>query len=561
MIAAWMLFSIIVGTWCAVVGTLLDPLLLMARRPTRWLWAGAILCAVCVPTGLAVHATSTRTVIGAENAAGIAHDGQVPAAARRSRATPRSFAFNPPMGAPRDSHASPRLLTTSSRTVDAERRPLAATRSWNVWDAEFVRAALGHAARFDRALLTGWLAMSLLLALAILAVARTTRLAATQSRTPAAIAGRARWTAPRRGEIDIVYAELRGPAAVGVFRPRIVLPRWVHVLDPAVRDLILRHESEHHEARDPALLVVAATLIVLLPWYAPLWWMASRLRMAIELDCDARVLRHAPDVRRYAELLLLVGSRATPAAQPRLARLTRSLHGLPFASPRAALARRILVMTTPRGPQRRGASVVPVLGALVCVALLALLPTPPAPRANRSMGAQRTVSPPPAVAESAFFDSRAVFADPLKVPGSGWHPTLTSAHWYPRLFDARAPRGTLHVRSVGGRRDTVLLYREPDSGHRASPVDTMRLPTPFEISRSPVAPPLHLRSASGAPIVVSAEIATAPALRETVTSAHVVLDPRAPRDTSRGFTWVNPGHSAVCGVLSPWSLQQLRTCP
>jgi len=560
-IAAWMVFSIVVGMWCAVIGALLDSVLLAARRPTRWLWAGVILCAVCIPAGVAMRAVWTPTVSGAGNAAGIAQHGEVFDAARRSRATQRTVAVDTRTVAPRDSHALPRMLVTSSRTPGAERGPSAATRSWNIWEAGIVREAVGHAARFDRVLLAGWLAMSLLLALAILAIPCITRPVARGSLTSAGLADRARWAVPSRVDIEIVYSESAGPAALGVFRPRIVLPRWVHVLDLAVRDLILQHESEHHEARDPALLLVAATLIVLLPWYAPLWWMASRMRTAIELDCDARVLRHAPDVRRYAELLLLVGLRATHSVQPRLARITRSLQVLPFASPRSTLARRIRAMTEPYDHRRRGASVVPVLGALVCATLLALMPAPPAPRTTPPAIAQSAVSPLPAVAESAFFDSRVAFADPLRIPGSGWHPTRAPAQWYPRLFDAIGPRGKIEVRSTSGRRVTVLIYVEHAAGHRASSGDTLRMTTPFWMVRSPSAVTQHLRSVSGEPIILSAEIATAPALRETVTSSHIVLDPHAVSDTSRGVTWVNPVQSTVCSLRAHWSLRELRTCP
>ena len=30
--------------------------------------------------------------------------------------------------------------------------------------------------------------------------------------------------------------------------------------------------------------------VVLMPWNLPLWWQWRRLRFAIEVDCDARVL-------------------------------------------------------------------------------------------------------------------------------------------------------------------------------------------------------------------------------------------------------------------------------
>jgi hypothetical protein len=41
------------------------------------------------------------------------------------------------------------------------------------------------------------------------------------------------------------------------------------------------------------------------------WWTHRRLRLAIELDCDARVLRLSPDRERYARLLILIAQRQT----------------------------------------------------------------------------------------------------------------------------------------------------------------------------------------------------------------------------------------------------------
>jgi hypothetical protein len=52
-----------------------------------------------------------------------------------------------------------------------------------------------------------------------------------------------------------------------------------------------------------------ALVLVALPWNLPLWLMARRLRRAIELDCDARVLARYPDVQRYGRVLLAVAQR------------------------------------------------------------------------------------------------------------------------------------------------------------------------------------------------------------------------------------------------------------
>ena len=46
-----------------------------------------------------------------------------------------------------------------------------------------------------------------------------------------------------------------------------------------------------------------------MPWNLPLWWQLRRLRYAIEVDCDARVLAGGLDPAHYGETLIAVGER------------------------------------------------------------------------------------------------------------------------------------------------------------------------------------------------------------------------------------------------------------
>jgi hypothetical protein len=46
-----------------------------------------------------------------------------------------------------------------------------------------------------------------------------------------------------------------------------------------------------------------------MPWNLMLWWQLRRLRLAIEIDCDARVLSLGYPVARYSETLIAVGER------------------------------------------------------------------------------------------------------------------------------------------------------------------------------------------------------------------------------------------------------------
>jgi beta-lactamase regulating signal transducer with metallopeptidase domain len=101
-----------------------------------------------------------------------------------------------------------------------------------------------------------------------------------------------------------------GPAVIGFWHPQIVVPEWLLGANQHVRRLALAHESAHARARDPLMLFVASIAVVLMPWNLPLWWQWRRLRFAIEVDCDTRVLASSRiGGVEYAEALLNVAAR------------------------------------------------------------------------------------------------------------------------------------------------------------------------------------------------------------------------------------------------------------
>ena len=95
-----------------------------------------------------------------------------------------------------------------------------------------------------------------------------------------------------------------GPAVVGAIHPVIVVPEWVLGLPRSQRALVVLHEVEHRRAGDQWLELAASVIQAILPWNVALWYQVERLRLAVELDCDARVLRQRPDVGRYGRLLV-----------------------------------------------------------------------------------------------------------------------------------------------------------------------------------------------------------------------------------------------------------------
>src|SRR5690242_1755634 len=134
----------------------------------------------------------------------------------------------------------------------------------------------------------------------------------------------------------VLVSDNVGPAVAGLWRPRVVLPEWALHLGERERRLMLAHEEEHVRARDPWLLAAAAASVVLAPWNAVLWWQVRRLRLAVEMDCDARVLARGGDTPEYAELLLRVGQR----------RARLQLGAAALGEPVSFLGRRIRRMVT-----------------------------------------------------------------------------------------------------------------------------------------------------------------------------------------------------------------------
>lgn len=101
-----------------------------------------------------------------------------------------------------------------------------------------------------------------------------------------------------------------GPAAMGVAPAEIVVPQWILSRNETEQRLVLRHESEHVRARDPLLLLCACLATALLPWHIAVWYMWSRLTLAVELDCDQRVIRRGAGLTQYGTLLIDLSARA-----------------------------------------------------------------------------------------------------------------------------------------------------------------------------------------------------------------------------------------------------------
>ncbi|MEO8333866.1 MAG: M56 family metallopeptidase [bacterium] len=120
--------------------------------------------------------------------------------------------------------------------------------------------------------------------------------------------------------VPVVVTESLGPATVGLWRTSVLLPKWVLALPGAQRQYVVRHEEEHRRAHDGRLVFFASLLVIVAPWNLALWWQLRRLRLAVEMDCDDRVVRALGDAPAYGNLLLKIAQAANrgPRLQPAL---------------------------------------------------------------------------------------------------------------------------------------------------------------------------------------------------------------------------------------------------
>lgn len=96
------------------------------------------------------------------------------------------------------------------------------------------------------------------------------------------------------------------PMLLGLFRPRLLLPRHLGGFDPLQRELIVEHEMTHLRRHDLQWMAAGVLLQTLL-WFNPFMrLLRANLTWAQELGCDRDVLRGRPAAQRKAYAAALV---------------------------------------------------------------------------------------------------------------------------------------------------------------------------------------------------------------------------------------------------------------
>jgi beta-lactamase regulating signal transducer with metallopeptidase domain len=323
-----LLYAVATTFLLALVGVFAERIAEMRGWPRRWTWvlvlAIAVGCLVTMPwrhrATTAVPLPSTSASVGTAAPAALVRTGRSPAPAAHGAEIP--------------THA-PAVHGGDSRDVS------------------------GDFSSIDVVIRSVWIGASLILLLAYLTGSGVLAIR------------RRRWRAARVDGAPVLIAREDGPAVLGILRPAIVLPEWALRIDPQPRALMVEHELEHIRARDPLVVHGGLIALLLMPWNVGLWWMVQRLRLATELDCDARVIRRGAaadlDIATYSDLLLSVAERRS-FAYFRVAPALVERH--------SSLRRRLVAMYPHQfqHPALQGG-----LAAAAIVALLALTAATPAP--------------------------------------------------------------------------------------------------------------------------------------------------------------------------------------
>jgi beta-lactamase regulating signal transducer with metallopeptidase domain len=307
--AAWMAYVLVIAALVSVAALIAERIAILRRLPTRWVWVVALLLSFVLPM---------------------------------------VFAWQ-------DARSSERRAATLVALAAQERPPVYAQSpiAWIGGDT----ASPARRLSLDTGLLVAWSVMSAL-ALAMLSMGWMQLRRRLQSAVDGEVAG----------AIVTVTHDV-GPAVVGILRPRIVIPRWVLQQDAGTQEIVIAHEREHMRAHDVRVLAGALLLAMLLPWNVPIWWQLRRLRFAMEVDCDARVLRGGRSRATYSSVLFNVATQLVP--------LRAAAAGLSESS--SSLEKRIRIMHAP--VRRRWKLLAGLLGtcSVALIAVAANITAPPAP--------------------------------------------------------------------------------------------------------------------------------------------------------------------------------------
>ena len=98
---------------------------------------------------------------------------------------------------------------------------------------------------------------------------------------------------------------VRVPAAIGFWKPTIILPAWaLRELPSEDLNVILLHEFAHLRRGDDWTNLIQKVLHALFFFHPAVWWIERRLSVEREMACDDAVLAETANARGYAACLV-----------------------------------------------------------------------------------------------------------------------------------------------------------------------------------------------------------------------------------------------------------------
>ena len=419
MTTEWIVYVLIVGGLFACAAAATDDILRRAAMPARWVWVAALL------------ATTIFSVMSVR------------------RAAPT---YNPSIAA---------TMRVSALRVSASRGGLLETiahvRTWigEVAGRIVGAAHYGLAGTVQLSLVVAWIAASAALLVLLFLVHRG------MDRE------RRHWPLAQLFDVSVRITPSEGPAVVGITRPEIVVPRWLLARTADEQRLVVVHEREHIVARDHLLLFGGLVIAAFFPWHPAVWWVVSRLRLAIELDCDARVLHRGVQARPYGSLLIDIAGQCAGHRVGALALADRPSH----------LERRLLAMkhTKPRFTLVRSGTLGALAALSILVACEAKLPTSAEVEKMDVAGAEK------AVMQAKVLDEAGAKNVVYKVDGVVVSADKAHALSAKRIATVHVIKGTLMNTKDSGSVYTTVNVTTGDSQENAVPMsmtsDKMKLST------------------------------------------------------------------------------------
>ena len=109
----------------------------------------------------------------------------------------------------------------------------------------------------------------------------------------------------RRRPVSLCTSErVQVPAAIGLFRPVVVVPRWVlDELSAGELNQVLLHELAHLRRRDAWTNLAQQIVKAVFFFHPAVWWIERKISLEREMACDDAVLAETENPRAYAECL------------------------------------------------------------------------------------------------------------------------------------------------------------------------------------------------------------------------------------------------------------------